>query len=163
MGIEDFVVRLEINDDRSVAVEKLLRASGIVHDMIAPKVTGCEYLRYEDSEHIVELDVGASDNSTSALTIRFALCQPPTVDSIFIGLVERCALSFSANVVIADDIDPSDPPAGLSFHSPELDGLSEALSKRIMKRREVWQAEFGRVVARLSCREAVERYIIARG
>ncbi len=158
MGIEDFAVRLSAGTRRSREI-----ADRIEHDLrlerkhdIAPD--GSLLLQYEDERHIVEMAV--SEGEEARISMRMALCQPSTVDPTFADLVIRVATLFGASVSILEDVEADDRSLGWEFSANELDDLREAILQRIPKKRLMWQAAFGERPAKLTCRQAIDQYII---
>lgn len=155
MGIEDFSVKLSAGTRRShdiaAAIEQDLRLPS-KHD-VAPD--GALLLRYEGENHIVEMAV-----FDGQIGIRVALCQPPSVDVTFADLVIRVARRLGASVAILEDEEADDPTLGWDFSADELDSVREAILQRIPKKRLLWQTAFGDEPAKLTCKEALEQYIL---
>src|SRR6478735_204361 len=77
-------------------------------------------------------------------------------------LVLRVAAEVTGTVIIAEDIDPADSLISTAFEPPNWNGLAIAILQCIGKKRLLWQADFGPGTARLSCREAIEHFVIAK-
>jgi len=78
MGVEDFLVRIETDVNAKTVVGRLLAIPGIIHDTAAIQMASCTFLRFEDEEHIVELEV--QDRKPCVVSLRFALCHPSSID-----------------------------------------------------------------------------------
>ncbi|MGK3969878.1 hypothetical protein WMF38_32140 [Sorangium sp. So ce118] len=159
MGCEDFVVRLSSDSTRQAAAQVLLAIRGTCPDTVVPVLPAEFNFRYEDSEHIIEIEV-AEREPGATLSLRFALCHPSSIDDVFIGLVVDVAIALSADVVIAEDVEPDEPGLGWSFPLARVADLRKALAQCIPKKRKLWREEFGFALARASCRDAIERFVI---
>jgi hypothetical protein len=159
MGCEDFVVRLSSRSTAEDAVQTLLASPGVRFDESTPKLPGESHLCYEDPAHIIEIEV-ATAGIHSVVSIRFALCHPSTIDGVFAVFVSDVAGSLDAHVVVAEDVEPDDSELGWSFSPAQLGNLRRSLMQCIPKKRKLWQAEFGLTQARVSCREAIQRFVM---
>ena len=159
MGCEDFIVRLSSGCAPEAVAKVLLAIPQIHSDGTMPSVLGELQFRYEDSEHIIEIEVaGAGPGST--VSLRFAVCHPLTIDEVFAALSANVATALKANIVIAEDVEPDDPGLGWSFSLAQLADFRRCVAQCIPKKRRLWQIEFGTAQARVSCREALDRFVI---
>lgn len=159
MGCEDFVVRLSSEFTRETVTEVLLRMPHIHPDTAFPRMPDEAHFSYEDEQHIIEIEV-AEGRLRTTISVRFAVCHPPTIDSVFAALVADLAAAVNADTLIAEDVAPDDPTLGWSFSQSQSANLHKALVQCIPKKRHLWQVEFGTVQARASCREAIDRFVI---
>ncbi|WP_437755252.1 hypothetical protein [Sorangium sp. So ce1389] len=159
MGCEDFVVRLSSGSTRQAAVQALLAIRGTRPDAVVPALPAESHFRYEDPDHIIEIEVAEREPGTT-LSLRFALCHPSSIDDVFIALVGDVAIALSADIVIAEDVEPDEPGLGWSFPPARVADLRKALGQCIPKKRKLWREEFGFALARASCRDAIERFVI---
>jgi hypothetical protein len=160
MGAEDFRVRAKSSFSR-LNVDGILARLGFRVDTSHRAAENEEFWRHEGAEYIIECETAAGPSGAS-IALRFAICQGPTVDGIFSDLVLRVVSEVEGTVIIAEDIDPEDSLLGRAFGPPDWDGLAGAIQQCIVKKRLLWQADFGTSTARLSCREAIERFVIAK-
>ncbi|WP_433936321.1 hypothetical protein AB3662_16675 [Sorangium cellulosum] len=159
MGCEDFLVRLSSDSTPQAAAHVLVGIPGICPDALVPALPTEVHFRYEDSEHIIEIEVAGAGPCTT-LSLRFALCHPSSIDDVFAALVVDLVVALGADIIIAEDIDPDEPGLGLSFSSAQVADLRKALAQCIPKKRNLWREEFGSTLARASCRDALERFVI---
>jgi hypothetical protein len=108
MGLEDFLVKIESSQSAEKVRRALLAQTGMHPDPTMLSMKGFDCLRWEDPQHILEVEVMAGQIG-SVTSIRFALCQSSTIDKVFIDIVERVAHELAARVTIAEDVEPDDP------------------------------------------------------
>jgi hypothetical protein len=160
MGAEDFLVRVETEVNATMVVRELLAIPGIIHDAVATRMPSSIFLRFEDAEHIVELEV--QDRDPCVVSARFALCHPASIEQAFGALVGQIARVLAGRVSIAEDVEPDVVPVDTVFGPPDWNSLTVAIEECVDKKRGLWQADFGTKTARASCREALERFVIGR-
>jgi hypothetical protein len=161
MGAEDFLVRIKSKVTRS-HVEGVLAQLGFKPDETQQALGNERFWRQEGAEHIIEAETSGTAVAVST-TLRFAVCQPLSVDGIFADLVSRVASETGGEVVIAGDIDPDDSSVGYSFGPPAWNRLGLSIQRCAAKKRSAWQTDFGTSSAKLSCRDAIEHFIVAGG
>lgn len=140
MGCEDFQVMLKSRIVKKVSEVRQFLAK---HPNIA--MLGDLTYEYSDGEHVVEFELRASEKLE--LSIRFALCNPASVDSVFIALVEEISDRFDLNVQVMDVV--------------RGDEGVQQIGGCISFKRELWQKDFGLETAALGCDEALERYVLS--
>jgi len=160
MGVEDFRIDIRTSADVATAVAAVLAMAGVHGDMEAAPVPHYRYARFEDTNHIVELEIGG--DAEASISVRFALCQPSTIDPVFVELVGRVARAANGSVIIAEDVLFDDVDTEKPFEPPRWEGLGDVIARCIRVRRAQWEGEFGTETARLSCKGALERYILSR-
>ena len=159
MGAEDFVVRLSSGSTPPDVTKVLLAIPQVHPDATFPSMRGESHFRYEDPEHIIEIELAEAGPRTT-VSLRFAVCHPTSIDDVFTTLVVDLVNALSADIVIAEDVEPDDPGLGWSFSPSQLTDLRKSLLQCIPKKRSLWQTEFGRAEARVSCKEAIDRFVI---
>lgn len=142
-----------------VAGSALLAVPGVRLDTCAPSLPGECHMRFESSEHIIEIEVAGSSQST--ISVRFAVCQTASIDDVFADLVAHLARVLDASVHIAEEVEPSAQDVGTLSPSAGVE-FRRALKTSIEMKRRLWRAEFGNQVARVTCREAVDRFVIGQ-
>lgn len=156
MGAEETRVLLFPKSAMTREIVNALRATGPWHDARTPSADPtCENLELDDGEHLIEAEV---QDMPPRLSLRFALCNPETVDTIFVGLVSRLARMLDAQVRVVG----ASELAACSFSSPDLHGLDSALQQNIEDERKLWQQEFGGETLKATCEEAVVEFILRR-
>jgi hypothetical protein len=160
MGCEDFVVKLTPGVPSSEVLRVILSLPGISPPSAAASVVipGAHYYRYEDPDHVIELELGALGG---ALSLRFALCHPPSIDRLFVDLVVTLATRTAASVAIFDDSPADLPELGWEHPAGDLSRLPDAIAHRIPRSRALWQASFGATPLRASCNEALAHFVLA--
>lgn len=139
MGCEDFQVMLKSSDaKRFVEVKKFLDKH--------PNITALsnENYEYRDGLHVIEFEIRSLGNV--ALSIRFALCNPFTIDRVFISLIEEISRQFDLVIQVMDVV--------------QGDEGFKQVNSCISFKRELWQKDFGSETAALGCDEALERYVL---
>lgn len=159
MGCEDFVVRLSSSSTPTAVTSAVLAIPQVQPDTTFPSLPGESHLRWEDRAHIIEIEV-AGTGARTTVSLRFAVCHPASIDGVFADLVVHLAAMLKADVLIAEDVEADDPGLGWSFSPSQSSDLRRALVQCIPKKRLLWQAEFGNAEARVSCREAINRFVI---
>ena len=142
MGIESYRTMILTKAPDSDVVQVLVAEMGFTLEEDQADVHDT-FLRFEDDEHIIECAV--SDGRPCRISLRFALCQPSSIDAVFLGLL--VALT---NRLLRYD------PDGTSVE------LCEARNE-IQEAREAWRALFGVATARLTPSEALRRFVIGDG
>jgi hypothetical protein len=160
MGVEDFLVRIETDANSTTVVAELLTIPGVIRDTAAIRMASYIFLRFEDEEHIVELEI--QDRKPCVVSLRFALCHPSSIEQVFGALVGQIARVLAGRVSIAEDVEPDVVPVGTAFGPPHWNSLNAAIDACVDKKRRLWQADFGTKTARASCREALEKFVIGR-
>lgn len=156
MGCEDFRVTLRSSMELGAAHRHLLADARIVSDPEGgPLPQGC-YLAYDDGEHLIELELYCVEPRIE-LSVRFALCNPDSVDNAFIDLVMLLAERLDAEVSVMENISPG---VRGDFSPSELGPFSEIVKPMIAKKRAYWIADFGTERAPISCNEALRRFVM---
>jgi hypothetical protein len=158
MGCEDFVVRLSSDFSPQHVAKVLLANKNIRHDMAFSSLPGETHFCYEDTEHFIELELACAGRTK--VSLRFAVCHPTSIDGVVAALVVELASTLRADTLIAEDLEPDDSGLGMSFGPSQLEELRDSIIQCIPKKRHLWQVEFGTNKARLSCREALEVFVI---
>jgi hypothetical protein len=141
MGVESYNVVVISAAKPSEIIEWLRGSGGFTVDEVY-RESDSTFLRYEDSDHIIECSV--SHRAPCHVSLRFALCHPPTIDAVFIGIASNIGLAFDAHCNIP---------------GVDRDDLAGALLPDIATDRALWQRNFGTTFARLSCQGAMQRYV----
>ena len=136
MGCEDFQV--------------LLRSKKFCFDQVSyffsehPKIILKEepYYEYRDDKHVVELEVRSGKGVE--VSLRFALCNPATVDDVFLDLINELSDKFSFDLKVMDSNDQR---------------VSQ-IKNGIDYKRNLWIKDFGDEIAALGCDEAINRFIL---
>ena len=74
-----------------------------------PQWSGRTYLLFETSEHLFEMCVSEDGNLRVAISLRFALCNPPSLYEDFCHVVGWLMKTYGFECVVARDLDPALP------------------------------------------------------
>ncbi len=155
MGFESF--RVELRGGRSEygeADEAIRNLPHIKLDQHSLPTQGSTYYVMDDGEHAIELEVA---DSPVRLSCRFTLCHPPSVDSVFLGLVRELMIRLGMEVRICDAVHPEHAHP---FSLKQFAEFSDVTSRYIAARRAEWIAEFGDEPFPATTNEVYERVIL---
>jgi hypothetical protein len=138
MGFESFGVRLHGDHATAhAATEAIKNLDHAAPDPDAELTPGSPCFLVNDGQHAIELEVM---ETSAAISCRFTLCHPPTVDAVFIALVKRLVEILDARVEICEEVEPGQPD---EFTLATFHDFPSIVSKCIAKRRAEWKAAFG--------------------
>jgi hypothetical protein len=153
MGIEAFNVRVVNVAHVQVLVESVLRAElGFVDEMQSHPLLNEVQLRYEDAAHIVECELQII--STQSISLRFALCQPTTIDTLFVGVITRIISRLGGEVFVPVGTD--EPTLNWFDGGAAILTMLDAINAERM----VWQQAFGDKVLKASCSGALKHFVL---
>lgn len=131
MAIEDFQVILRMKNTKfKDVVEYMLNVTNV-------KNIDGGFFNYVDGVHLIEIEV-----REGGISMRFALCNPDTIDFAFLELVDKTKCMFSAELMNME-----------SEYSLDL-------KESIRIKRSLWRNDFGGAIAALTCKEAIAKYIL---
>lgn len=157
MGFEAF--RVELRGGRAKygeadeAVQKLPHTKPDQHSV---PMQGSTFYVIDDGQHAIELELM---DSPVRLSCRFTLCHPPSVDSVFLGLVRELMIRLGMEAKICDDVRPEH---SRSFSLHEFAEFSAITSRSIAARRTEWIAAFGDDPMAARTNEVYQRIILPR-
>jgi hypothetical protein len=142
MGLEDHRIALDCTWTTESVVDLLReRLDFALAELVSPTTV---YLEYTDSQHIIEAEVFAADDHTH-IALRFALCQPASVDRVFERLVRQLIEEVGATISGAEHEAPQHA-LRLNFDAIQVERVA-------------WQRVFGAETLRTSCLGAIERFV----
>lgn len=148
MGAEDF--RVSLTCDRSVE-----ECCAVVENQGFHPVASTRRFEIDAPSHVIELEVWASDHETH-VSLRFALCQPDDVVSVFIPLARRLAKSLHARPrVLAEPA-----PVNANDHPIDDPRWSSAVVASADAARELWRRDFGPRTVKATCTQALTWFVI---
>ena len=157
MGFEAFRVELRGGpaDCRNAnrAVQQLLHTHPD-HNSIPTK--GSTYYLIEDGKHVIEIEV---KDAPVRVSCRFTLCQPASVDLVFLGVLRELMGSLGLNATICDDVHPTH---SRFFSLHEFPDFQAVARHYIEARRAEWIAAFGTETLAATTNEVYERIIFPR-
>src|SRR5438105_5008432 len=104
MGFETF--RVELGGGRATHCDALAAIRGLQHvgpDDDSIPIEGSTFYVVNDEQHVIEVEV---KDAPVRLSCRFILCHPPSVDTIFLGIVQELLVRLGMEVRICDDVCP---------------------------------------------------------
>lgn len=156
MGAEDFQVGL-MSD--ALDIEHATAYLETFDDIsVIRKKTEELFFEYRKGGHVIEVELSRPKlRIATRISCRFSLCHPDSVDEVFADFVVDLAQGLSLPIEILEDVPAGEP---YRFLPADLNGFRDALKKSIATKRDYWIKDFGDVKASLTCREAVQRFIL---
>lgn len=114
------------------------------------------YFVMEDGQHVIEIEVS---RSPVAISCRFTLCHPPSVDTALLDLLRSLMATLGMTVTIRDDVKPGHTHP---FCLADFANFCSIVRQYISLRRAQWAAQFGNQQLAARTREAVQRFVIPR-
>ena len=137
MGIEDYRVALRSRTVPAQVVREWVRRQPNTTRDDGMLSRGNDYFRIDDGNHVLEVEVSKAD--PTEVSVRFALCNPPSVEPAFLALVRELVTTFGMEIhdQEAADADPWWLP-------PErFEQFQESTLGAIPRRRADWVTQFG--------------------
>lgn len=157
MGFEHFQVMLRGGKSKyGEADETVRKLPHIKPDQDPVPLRGSAFFVIDDGRHAIELELM---DSPVRLSCRFTLCHPPSVDSVFLGLVRELMTRLGMEAKVCDDVRPEHSHA-FSLH--EVAEFSAITSRYIAARRTEWIAAFGDEPMAATTNEVYHRIILPR-
>lgn len=154
MGFEAFQVRLRGGSATFAAADASVR--GLPHaEPESGFLRASHYYTAGDGLLIVELEVSGRPTEISC---RFAVCQPPAIDGVFLELVRELVVSLGMEAFIADE---TRPEHGGWFGPDRFEEFAAAVPLYTAGRRAEWAAQFGPEQFPASTADA-SRYVLER-
>jgi hypothetical protein len=156
MGVEDVRVTLRAKLPPDAAAERLRSLASVKHDEPPGQGSPRGRLVYESGTLRAEAEVRRKEPG-SRITLRFAVCHPPSSDGEFVDFAVAAAKAVdAASISIAEDL----PPGVQGDFSSWTPAFRETLANAVADKRALWQADFGSAEAVVFPDEAVRRFII---
>ncbi len=138
MGIEVFQVELSGGDATAEGVIKTLGGlASVVPDTDSMELRGSTYFLHRDGRHVIEMEI---TEAPMAISCRFTLCHPPSIDAAFLEWVRELMQRFGMRAKIRDDVTPEHAHP---FSLEQFDEFAAACRHYIALRRREWQMMFG--------------------
>jgi hypothetical protein len=151
MGIEAFSLRI-VGIDHAAALVFMKQRLGFRDSRVQPRSQLEWLVDYEDNSHLIESEIRSSKDQDQ-ISLRFALCQPSTIDALLIGITTHIVAQLGGKVHISG-----------SSHSGPFEWFSAPTvlecSSVMLQERGVWQAMYGTSTVKLSCAEALEHFVM---
>jgi hypothetical protein len=158
MGMESYLVRLTGKSaGLRPVVEFAERELGLVPDFGQHSHSGNElFFALRDGRHVIEFEI-AHCESVFEISVRFALCNPPSVDEVFIRLITQLLERFDSTATVSDE--PSEGTAKV-FSRKTKDLFALEIHKSINRSRGYWRGMFGLEEAAVPVSEALRRFVL---
>lgn len=111
----------------------------------------------DDGNHKLEVE---QKLNYSGFSLRFALCNPSSIDCVFIRIIKTIIRTHELGLRFCEDCD--EVPEWLSSIEM-IDQYEAAIQNCIDMRRALWQTEFGKEELAATCAEACRHFILPRG
>jgi hypothetical protein len=157
MGFDSFRVELQGGSCSFEKIcHKLEKMDGVALDDKTLRIPPSQYYFFSDGKHAIQIEV---KNTHVAISCRFTLCHPLSVDRVFLDLVRWLMDAFQMDIFIRDNVQSCH---GGAFSLADFEDFSSIVLGYIASRRSEWIAYFGGEC--LGCRpsEAFERFILPR-
>lgn len=155
MGYEAFRVEIRGGRARYAEVDQAIRKLPHARpDQHSVPTRGSTFYVIDDGQHTIEVELM---DSPVRLSCRFTLCHPPSVDSVFLGLVRELMIRLGMEVKICDDVSPEHSHF---FSIGEFAEFSGITSRYIAARRTEWSAAFGDELLAATTNEVYQRFIL---
>lgn len=155
MGFEAF--RVELRGGKATFRDADDAVGQLPHmrpDQDAAPMKGSTFHVMKDGQHAIEVEVM---DSPVRLSCRFTLCNPPSVDLAFLGLVRDLMLRLGMEAKICDDVQPAHARA---FALAEFHDFQSVTRHYIAARRKEWIAAFGDKPMAATMNEVYQRIIL---
>jgi hypothetical protein len=157
MGFEAFRVELRGGSAKHGEADEAVRElPHIKPDPDSVRLRGSTFYVMDDGRHAIEIELM---DSPVRLSRRFALCHPPSVDAVFLGLIRDLMIRLGMEAKICDDVSPEHSH---SFSVCELPELSAIGTRSIAARRAEWIAAFGDEPLAATTNEVYQKVILPR-
>jgi hypothetical protein len=158
VGVESYLLRLRgRRSDVDSAVEYAQNAFGLAPDPEQTVLSNAySYSAYRDGLHVIEFEYFRKD-ARFEISIRFALCNPSSIDQVFLGIVRSLMKKFDMTAQICEQLPKGEQT---EYSVTEEDRFSANYSWSVEKSRERWRQMFGTEQAGLSVSNALQRFLI---
>lgn len=158
MGVESFLVTIRGPREEYLAVALFAESEFRLTPEPPPSYGSgdCLYYSFGDGRHVIEWEF-APYPGEYLISVRFALCHPPTVDSVFIDLICRILQRFNATATVCE---PMPDGTVRSHRADTLAQFAQDCLCGIQICRRDWQAMFGTRTASLSHKDAMLRFVL---
>ncbi|VTS00219.1 hypothetical protein [Tuwongella immobilis] len=148
MGAESFLVAMKTDSSMDTILTHLKKQAIPLFEGSQPN----SFL-LSDGKHVIEILV--NESTSIVMFIRFALCNPTSIDEIFKRFILEMSQNCQMSIQICEDYG-SDSETSHEF--PLTDICFEVITQAILFRRQEWRTEFGPVEIGISTGEALYRF-----
>ena len=156
MGQECYLLRLHgKRSDAPEVAEYIQQRFGATPDPTQPPLSAAySHFVFRDGLHVIEYEFYQASDSCG-VSMRFALCHPPSVDPIFLAQACDLVSHFGLDATICEEL-----PAGAPrvYAAADLDRFAANGAWSIAQSRGYWRQMFGPDEAGLSVRDARGRF-----
>lgn len=157
MGVECYLVRLRGPRRDGSEVAAYARAVlGAVLDPQPDALSGAHtHYALRSGPHVIEIEL-FQDGAACEVSLRFALCHPPSVDPEFIALTTDLMRQFDLVATICEELPEGEPR---DYTAVDLGRFASNCTWSIARAREGWRQMFGSEEAGLSTLDCVRRFM----
>jgi hypothetical protein len=128
---------------------------GIVPDPTQHALSSAySYYVFRDGLHVIEYEF-LQEPESYEISMRFALCHPPSVDRVFLGHAVALTRQFNLTAIIGGEL-PEGEPA--EYDTDNLERFAANCSWSIARDREYWRQMFGPEEMGLSVVDALRHF-----
>ena len=156
MGLESYLLRLRgQNCTAQRVVEYSQRRFGILRDHEqAPLSRAYSHFVFRDGLHVIEYEF-LQESDSCEVSLRFALCHPPSIDRVFLAQVADLMTQFGMEATICEEL-PADAPT--VYASGNLAQFTANCTWSIARSRAYWHQMFGSEEVGLSVTDALQKF-----
>ena len=157
MGFESYLLRMNGRQAAKPVSLYLTTELGLKPDYNQYKMSeNYSYFVLHDERHTIECEL-ADRPPECDISLRFARCNPPSIDEVFTRLVSDLLNQFELTAVICEEL-PLDAPS--RYTSSTTKEFVVSCKWSIAHTRQEWQREFGTEEAGLSTSEALRKFFL---
>ncbi|MGL4555302.1 MAG: hypothetical protein ACRC33_29395 [Gemmataceae bacterium] len=159
MGVESYLLRLRTPQCAPGPIAAFLQQSLKVvpdHDQ-SPLSPAYSHYVYRDGSHVIEYELFRVGDSTET-SLRFALCNRPSIDRVFIEQAAALMAAFGSVATICEELPGGEPN---NYNADALPRFATNCMWSINRSREYWSQMFGSERLPLSVAAAVQKFFYA--
>ena len=155
MVSESYLLRMKGNEDTRVVGSYLTSKLGFKPDLNQYAMTE-KYSHYvlRDHRHVIECQL-VNRSPCSHISLRFALCNPDSVDEQFVAIASGLMSQFQMTATICEEL-PADVPT--EYDISDLSRFARYCTWSILQARQAWQKAYGSDEAGLSVSDACRKF-----
>ena len=156
MGLESYLLRLHGKDcDAQQIADYAQHCLGLVPDPEQYRLRDAySHYVFRDGQHVIEYEL-LQDHGSCDVTMRFALCHPSSVDTIFIQQASNLMKQFAMQATICEELPDNEPR---TYTVQDLGRLKTNCAWSMACCRQYWQRMFGTEEIGLSVCDALQRF-----
>jgi hypothetical protein len=156
MGSESYLLRMKGKEDTKAVSNYLTSRLGFKPDLNQYAMTD-KYSHYvlRDDRYVIECEL-VNRSPYSQISLRFALCNPDSVDEQFVAIASDLMSQFQMTAAICEEL-PADVPT--EYDISDLSRFARYCTWSILRARQAWQKAYGSDEAGLSVSDACRKFL----